>query len=411
MKPIVRIAGLVLAGIALGRPALAQSASPPAATPGFDFSGVIFGSYSMKTDSASKASLGGQTPNSFSLDRAYLTFKMPAGDNGAIRVTTDVFQNTTAATNGYYQGWAVRIKYAYFQYTGLKDHFGSGSSLVGRVGVVHTVVVDYTESLWPRYLGTTPVEKNGFFSSSDAGVAGLLTLGNKMGEIYGTITNGPSYTSFEKDRFKDFAARLTLTPLMASSSNPIIKTFAITPWFYFGKTGSAFQAGGAGQVGPGTNGAITDGLTRNRFGIMAAVKERRLTAVAELAERKDGSEAGLNTVASPRVATDSTGRVLDAFIIARPMEWMDASQKSPFSIVARFDKFTPNTSPTSANYAGTTPSYSFIVLGASYDLTSKIILTLDWQNQSPSSFPPVAGTNVKPTPKASTIFLHWQANF
>ena len=33
---------------------LAQ-ATPPVATPGFDFSGVIFGSYSMKTDSAAKA--------------------------------------------------------------------------------------------------------------------------------------------------------------------------------------------------------------------------------------------------------------------------------------------------------------------------------------------------------------------
>src|SRR5471030_2170972 len=87
MKRIVRIAGLALAVVALGRPALAQTTTPAAATPGFDFSGVIFGSFSMKTDSAAKASLGGQNPSSFSADRAYLTFRMPAGDNGSIRVT------------------------------------------------------------------------------------------------------------------------------------------------------------------------------------------------------------------------------------------------------------------------------------------------------------------------------------
>jgi hypothetical protein len=404
-------------GVAPQAPSPAVLAGPlaaqtPAATPGFDFSGVAFGSFSMKTDSASKASLGGQSPNSFSLDRAYLTFRMPAGDNGSIRITTDISQNTNAATNGFYQGWFVRLKYAYFQYAGLKDQFGTGSSLTGRVGILHTVVIDHQEAFWPRYLQQTALEKNGFFSSADAGVAGLLTLGNKMGEIYATVTNGPGYTAVERDRFKDFAARLTLTPL-ANSSTGILKTFAISPWFYLGKVGSTFQAGGANQVGPGTNGAITDGLDRNRYGIFAGVKDRRLTGGVEFAQRKDQSDnvGGANTVASPRAVADSTGRLLDGFVIARPLEWIDASKHSALSLVARFDKFTPNTGPTSANYAGTTPSYRFVVLGGSWDLTSKITVALDWQNQSPSSFPPATGTNVKPTPQASTLFLHWQANF
>lgn len=411
MKRLLSIATLLAVAL-LAYPLAAQApVTPPAATPGFDFSGVAFGSFSMKTDSASKASLGGRSPNAFNFDRAYLTFKMPAGDNGSIRVTTDISQNTNAATNGFYQGWFVRLKYAYFQYAGLKDRFGTGSSLVGRVGILHTVVIDHEEGFWPRYLTNTAIERNSFFSSADAGVAGLLTLGNKMGEVYATITNGPGYAAAERDRFKDFAARLTLTPLAASSTNGILKTFAISPWFYLGKVGSGFQAGGAGQVGPGTNGAITDGLTRNRYGIFAGVKDRRLTGGVEYAQRKDESEAGANTVVAPRVVTDSTGRLLDGFVVVRPLEWADASKKSGLSLIARFDKFTPNTGPTSANYAGTTPSYSFVVLGGSWDLTSKITLALDWQNQSPSSFPPPGGTNVKPTPKSSILFLHWQANF
>ena len=407
---------------------LAIDAQQPAA-PSIDFSGVIFGNFAFRTDSAAKASLGGKSPDLFTVERAYLTFRMPAGTNGAIRVTTDVFQNTNTAQNAYYQGWAVRIKYAYLQYTGLKGAFGTGSSLLGRIGILHTIIIDDEESFWPRYLSQTPVERDGFFSSADAGAAGLLTLGNKWGEIYGTITNGPGYASYEKDRFKDLALRVSLTPFddhtsptsptpgsMTPSTAPaplgsIIKTFAVNPWFYKGWVGSAFAAGGPGEVGPGTNGAITDGLARDRYGVFVGVHERRLSAGAEWAQRKDESEKGGNTTASPRVVTDSTGRLLDGFVVARPVELLNPAHHSDLAIVARFDHFTPNTSPTAAAYAGTTPSYSFWILGASYDVTQRMTFALDWQKQTGTSFPPAVGTNVRPTPPASTIFLHFQATF
>lgn len=407
----------------------AQTPAPAVVTPAYDFSGVIFGSYNYRTDSAAKAGLGGSNPNQFTIDRAYLTFRMPAGDNGAIRITTDVFQNANTAQNAYYQGWAIRVKYAYLQYTGLKNQFGAGSNLVGRVGVLHTVVIDHEEGFWPRSLGQVAIERNGFFSSADAGVAGQLTLGNKWGEIYGTITNGPGYTSYEKDRFKDFAARLTLTPFAdheqpsasaAGSATPstapspvgvILKTFTISPWYYKGWVGSNFATGGAGQIGSGTNGAITDGLARDRYGVFVGLKERRLTAGVEFAQRKDESETGANTTASPRAVHDSTGRVLSGFAIARPLEWFDASQKSNFSLVGRWDRFTPNTSPTSPNYTGTTPAYNYYVLGAAYDMTQRMTFTLDYQNQSPTSFPAPTSTNVRGTPQQSTIYLHFNVAF
>ena len=229
---------------------------------------------------------------------------MPAGENGSIRITTEVFQNTNAAQNSYYQGWALRLKYAYAQYTGLKEQFGTGSGVTGRFGILHTVVIDHQEQFWPRYLGQTAVERNGFFSSADGGAAALVTLGNKMGEIYTTITNGPGYPSYDKDRFKDYAARLTLTPFgNQAGMSPIVRSFAISPWFYKGQVGSSFAGGGAGQVGPGTNGAITDGMKRDRYGVFAGVRDRRITAGAEWAQRVDDSETGLNTtVDSARVA-------------------------------------------------------------------------------------------------------------
>lgn len=400
--------------------AIAQApATPTVVTPAFDFSGVIFGSYGYRTDSAAQAQNGGKNPNQFTVDRAYLTFRMPAGDNGAIRITTDVFQNANTAQNAYYQGWAIRLKYAYLQYTGLKNEFGKGSSLVGRIGILHTVLIDHVESFWPRYLNQTAVEKNGFFSSADGGVAGLLTLGNKMGEIYGTITNGPGYASYEKDRFKDLALRVSLTPFANDASmNSIVKTFAISPWFYKGWVASSFAAGGANQVGTGTNGAITDGLKRDRFGLFAGVRDRKLTAGAEYAQRMDQSDRGGNTVASPRLVTDSTGRLIDGFVVVRPVELFDAKEKSGLALIGRFDHFTPNTSPTdagasnnSAAYAGSTPSINFMILGASYDLNQRITFALDWQKQTGTSYPTPTGTNLRSPADVSNIFLHFQATF
>jgi hypothetical protein len=433
---------LVVLGAAIaivpGLRAQTPGTAPVAATPGFDFSGQIFGNYQFKTDSASKSTLGGQSPDLFTIDRVYLTFRMPAGDNGAIRVTTDIFQNTNPAQNTYYAGWVVRLKYAYLQYTGFRNEWGDGSSLVGRLGMLHTVLVDYQESVWPRYLQMTSVERNGFFSSSDVGVAGLMTLGNKWGEIYGTITNGSSYASEDNpgtiglpvtaNRFKDFGIRATLTPYANDPKmSNFIRYLAITPWFYKGYNGSAFQSGGAGQIGPGTNGAITDGMTRDRWGLFAALKDSsvcdfrnggrcRFVLAGEYAQRSDQSDNGGNTAVSPRVVHDSTGRLFDGWLFVRPLEIFDMSKQSPFSIIARFDHFTPQTDPSSsvpgaANYAGTTPAYNFLLFGASWDVNRRMTLTADYQHQSPTDFPVPTGTNVRPTPEASTFFMHFVVNF
>jgi hypothetical protein len=121
-------------------------------------------------------------------------------------------------------------------------------------------------------------------------------------------------------------------------------------------------------------------------------------------------------LASPRVVHDSTGRLFDGFIIFRPLEVFNESHKSAFSLVARYDHFTPQTDPSSsvpgaANYAGTTPAYNFWVLGASYDLNQRMTLTADYQNQSPTDFPTPVGTNVRPTPKSNIFFIHWVVNF
>ena len=255
---------LALGTLSLATVAVAQQAeTPKVVTPAFDFSGVILGNYRYTYDDATKNANGGQATNKFDIERIYLNFRMPAGEDGSIRVTTDVFNNTNAATNGYYPGWSVRLKYGYFQYNFLHDIGGKkGFNAVARVGMLHTVEIDHEEQFWPRYLSQAAVERNGFFSSSDVGIATLVTLPNKMGEVYATIANGPGYVAAETDPYKDYSARISLTPF--GNADNILKSFTLSPWAYAGHTASKFLAGGARQVGP-----VSDGLKRNRVGVFA----------------------------------------------------------------------------------------------------------------------------------------------
>lgn len=372
-------------------------------TPAFDFSGVIYGNYQYYTDSARRAANGGKDFNKFDIERVYLNFRMPVGDNANIRVTTDIFNNANG-TGNYYNGWTVRLKYAMIEYLLGKNALGAGSNFKVRVGMLQNTVIDYEENFWPRWIGTTIPDRLAYFPSSDAGVGGIVTLPNKMGELYGIVTNGSGYSQSENNRFKDFSLRLALTPL--GSTTGLLSTFAIAPWVYVGENGSKFATGGAGQIGP-----VTDGLTRNRYGVFVGLRDRRLTAGFDYDQRKDESEGGANTVASPRTVSDSTGRDLGLFAIVRPGEWVNSKQKSPWGIVARYDRFTPNTSPSDAAYAGTTPSYDYTVLGLFWEPTARTSFSIDWQNQSPKSFPEPFPAALKVTPTTSTVFLHWQASF
>src|SRR6185503_2686087 len=147
--------------------------------PPIDFSGVLFGNFGWRTDDAAKALTGGKPLSKFDVGRAYLTFRMQAGEKGSIRVTTDIFNQTPST---YYNGWTVRLKYGYFQYDFTKNLAGvQGLSALGRIGMLHTVVVEHIEGFWPRYITNTADEIYFNWSSADVGASSLLTLPKKRG--------------------------------------------------------------------------------------------------------------------------------------------------------------------------------------------------------------------------------------
>ena len=195
-------------------------------------------------------------------------------------------------------------------------------------------------------------------------------------------------TSRETDRFKDAAVRLTLTPL--ANSKGLFSTAAITAWGYKGAIASRFVAGGAGQVG-----TVGEGLRRDRWGVFAGNRDRRLTLGAEWAQRADEGELGDNTPASPRAVVDSTGTLLSGFAIARPLEWLNPGKQSKLALMGRYDRFRFNEE--------TAPESTRLITGVIWDLDRRLSLAADYQQLLPREG--ATGLAIK------TWFLHVQAAF
>ena len=396
LRPFALLAGAALA-LASTSGAQKPDSGTKVVTPQLDFSGLAFGSFSYRTDSATKLANGGKERSNFNLDRLYLTFRMPAGEDASVRVTTDVFQQSPST---YYAGWAIRLKYAYVQYNFLHDINGmKGFNAVARVGMLHTVSIDHYETFWPRYLGQVGTEQNGFFSSSDMGAALLVTLPGKWGEIYSTITNGSGYTSGETDRFKDFALRVSLTPF--GNEKHLFSTLTISPWFYSGKKASAHQ----NDVAPATIGPVSDGLKNDRIGILVGNKDRRLTFALDWGQRTETIESGANTIASPLLSADTAGTLTGGFVVLRPAELMDNSTRSKWGVLLRYDSFVPK-SNSAAGTGGSAPGQQRTVAGLFWEPNARNTIALDYQGVSFSNYLPAAQPAVQ-----STVFLHWYVTF
>jgi hypothetical protein len=392
-----------LAALTLGNSASAQApstapaASQPVSPPPLSVSGLIFGSYNYQLPTT-PAQLANQNDNGFIVDRAYINFRAPAGDRLSIRVTTDVYQTSETNTQN---AFTIRAKYAYLQYDVPK--FNNGATAFARLGILQNVVIEHIEQFWPRYLSQTAIERAGFFASADVGLAAGVSLPNKMGDVYATIVNGPGYTSRERDRFKDYAIRLSLTPLANNTTTPLLQTFTITGWGYKGALASTFVNGGVGQIGP-----VGEALDRSRVGVFVGIRDPRLVLGGEFAVRRDGGDAGLNTVASPRIGTTTSGRVLSGLTQLRPFAFTNATGRSPFGLVGRYDHVSPSTATTNiAVPPATSNSYHNIIGGMFYDVNQRAQFALDYQeslatNNAVSSAPPV---------QSKGYFLHFMVNF
>ena len=122
---------------------------------------MIFGNFNYQLPTT-PAQLPSQINNAFIIGRAYLNFRMAAGDRTSIRITTDVYQTQDSVSNAY----TVRAKYAYLQYEAPKTP--NGAQVTGRLGILQNVSSMHIDTFWPRYL-----------AAGGDGARGLLLLGRR----------------------------------------------------------------------------------------------------------------------------------------------------------------------------------------------------------------------------------------
>jgi hypothetical protein len=371
---------VALALIALATPSRGQLAgqapSQPAA-PTVNVSGLIFGNYQYHLSGASKDF------NQFLLDRAYVTVRAAVNDRMSVRVTTDVFQS------GDQNGWTIRAKYAYLQYDVVKQAAWNAAL---RAGMLHNVMVEHVEQFWPRFVSPVAFERSGGFASADVGAAAHVSLPRRFGEIYAHVVNGPGYTRRETDRFKDYAARLTLTPLAGRVSGPL-STLTISPWFYEGATASQFVRGG-GAIAP-----IGAGLPRDRYGVVAGVRDPRLTVGAERGRMRTVTDALTAGPVPARVITDTRANIASAYGILRPLAFVSQTRRSRFGLLARYDNVESNTA--------IDERYHFLIGGLLLDVNARSTLVFDYQEQLANS-----GAPALPAPGAfRALFAHVVVNF
>jgi hypothetical protein len=356
------------------KPAAAKpdSAPKPEFKPSWNFSAWLFGAYSYQTDSAAKASNGQHPTSKFSVDRAYLTFKGQVAPDFGFRVTTDV--KTLPANNTVYNGLIVRLKYAYMQWDYLHASEPNGLSAWARIGQIHTVVVDYEENFWPRWLQKTAIEYWAIQpSSADQGASTQFNLPGKWGQAYVTVGNGGGYeTAVDGDRFKDAALRFSLTPLAKSTG--LLKSLTVTPWFQVGRT----------------QGAATNhpGLENNAGGIFIGNNDARLTFGADYAKRQ------VQTIPTTTTVT-TTAELYDGFVQVRPMLFSDP-KGVPWGVIVRYDRFKANT----ANSANRT----LLLAGVFIDVAKSSSFGLSYQDDQGHSATTLA-------PEKSIWQLNWQVTF
>jgi hypothetical protein len=360
------------------QPAAPQPAPAPALP--FDFSGILYANYQYGGNK------GTRTVDRFDVDRAYLNFRATPGEHFAIRITADVYQQRDTTRDQYYRGWALRAKYAYGQYDFIR---GVGDELKAnvRLGLLQTVVIDHEEQFWQRGLSQVAIEQNGFFQSSDAGAAATVTFPRKRGELYATIVNGSGYGSRELDRFKEYAARLTLTPL--ANTFGFWKTLTISPWYSKGDRASDFARG------PGTLDPVPDALRRDRGGVFLGLRDPRMTLGAQFAERWDVFEAADTTVDVVPRSVERTGQVISLYTIFRPLAFINSAPNWPLAVTLRADNIKPDTD--------TDPYARYYIAGLGWEFNRRTSVTFDFQTQEPKSGSTAADTKV--------FFIHLIAGF
>ena len=131
---------------------------------------------------------------SFNVPRAYINVTGTINKRISFRVTPDVSRETGSGSS--LAGSQVfRLKYAFGQFN--LDEWTTKGSWV-RLGVQQTPYIDDQEAVYRyRFQGSVFAEREGYLSSSDAGLSARYNFANGRADIHAGIYNGEGYSKPE----------------------------------------------------------------------------------------------------------------------------------------------------------------------------------------------------------------------
>jgi hypothetical protein len=201
----------LVSAVAIAQVTPAAGVTPADDTPKFNVGATIFADYTYVDSPTAKDGDNNTIHSSaFQVSRAYINVTGNLNHWISFRITPDISRETsaTASLSG---SQLFRLKYAFAQFN-LDDWTTKGSWI--RAGVNQTPLIDYTEGIYRyRFQGTVFVEREGYLTSSDAGVSSRWVLPGNYGDIHGGFYNGEGYSKAEANNEKAFQLRGSFRPL------------------------------------------------------------------------------------------------------------------------------------------------------------------------------------------------------
>ncbi len=151
--------------------------------------------------------------NQFNVDRLYLQGEFFATERVRFQLTLDAGATRNATGN---QVFFAETKSAFIE---VKDVLAKGLYL--RAGILPLAWIPYEEELWGyRVQGPVPMDRWGYLTSSDVGLAFGGSLPSNHGSFQVNVTDGEGFRFIEPGKRKEVQARLSLNPLASLGGLP-----------------------------------------------------------------------------------------------------------------------------------------------------------------------------------------------
>jgi hypothetical protein len=205
----------------------AAGSVPPDDTPVIKIGATIFTDYTLtKAPKIRDANGDSVSLSAFNVARAYLNITGSISHLMAFRITPDIARET--GTGPSLSGsLEYRLKYAYGQLS-LDDWTNKGSWI--RIGIQQTPWVDFEEGIYRyRFQGPVFMDREGYLSSSDAGLSLKWMLPSNYGDVHVGMYNGETYSKAETNDQKALQGRFTLRPFATQA--PVLRGFRLSAFY------------------------------------------------------------------------------------------------------------------------------------------------------------------------------------